>query len=715
MSLLSYLQVIAAQSATASSTLDVWICAGQSNMSGYTGSVKSGGGTALFLPAGTAPTNTNLPPGRDEEIPTFAEGIGFFWDGTTFQDIEYYRTHTVTEATAQSVGGYYHGYRAGMFGAFVKRYNELTGRRVLIIDHSFGDSGVCTGVTYSGGNWADTHRGTMLTKWNAFKSAASTAHLAYTFKGLFWCQGEAEVALLLAATKTEAQVQSATETFFSGLSSDYGSDYHGSGKLINVILTGVYGGDAIPATTQDKLVPDTIYYETIRRIQRTVGTTHAAARIAFWSCEAFYFTRFWGNNYPTGWTEGNTVHLNQSMYNTIGRSLAADAVTPDSLILAANPPTGLTATADGSFRVKLSWTAPASILGTTQKYNIYRRTSGASNWDKIWIYYNATPAVAENWGAKYTFLTSYWDEERMNAGTTYEYRVGFQNEFSEGFSDIATVTTAALAADVIGAYNTLCSPSNLAKVMNLYGDFGSAGITDCLRQLYVMQADTQASSSGSVYNLIRSTAQATRYDLTEVGATRGATGFALTDTQYLKTSTSGLLSVAGPFTLLLAFKISARTGPATTVAIFQNPSYVRETNAPVIDQYGTTLLSMSLSSAGVLQHSFTQPNPLPSGVTIANDTWYILGLVYDGSDIRWYRDSSTPTNTLASLTTKRRLWQPRALADHYIWAMYQANNASNYTGATLTIAAIANWTKALTATEYLAARSAINTRLGLGL
>lgn len=714
MSLLSLLRVIAAQGSAA--PIDVFIWAGQSNAQGFTGSKAIAGGTVSYLGTGTSSTNTTLPAGRDEEIPPVPANIGYFFDGTVAQEIS---TYAVTETTAgNGVNGYYWGYRAGPVPAFIKKYHELTGRKVLVVYHAFGGSGVVSGVTYSGGNWATTYRGTMLTKWGAFKTAAATANLSYRFQGIVWCQGTDDIEAMKVSKITESQYRSSLSALFDGFYSDYSSDYIQTDSMIKTYLCGLYGGDMANSSTQDKLFPDDYWYALGRKVQRDIADSNAHSRLAYGALESFYSVRSWGNGRPTGYTGGNSVHWNQSQYNDVGEGLANEISSPNSTYLQPNPPTGLTATADGCYRVKLAWIAPATRLGLVQRFNIYHRVSGATDWTWVWRYWNLSVPVTQDFGPRYQELTAFWDETNLAPNTTYEFRVGYENEFGEAYSELANATTASLATDTLTTYNTLCSPSNTALLANIYSDVGAAGLLPNMRQLIIARSDTQAAAAGHVYNLIRAADSGNdRFDWVESGATRRALALSVADGQYFATSGSnGLYPQNGPWSICLAFNLTARTGPSLATRLITAASSTSfESGAPIIGvRNDGSACGIDIGSDKLISNNFHFPS-LVKSAAITEGAWRIDAWVYDGRILQYYTGGSSTPYSKTSTSLNGRWFFPMPPCKVYLWSMNQVNIPTNYTGATLSIAACAGANRAWSGAEYASLYSILNTRLGLGL
>ena len=135
----------------------------------------------------------------------------------------------------------------------------------------------------------------------------------------------------------------------------------------------------------------------------------------------------------TGLSAGTTRHYRVSAINSVGTGAASnidDATTDDAATTVPGAPTGLTATASGSTRINLSWTAPADNGGSAiTGYTIEVSPNGTSS---SW-----TDRVA-NTGT----TTTTYSHTGLSAGTTRHYRVSAINSVGTGAaSNIDDATT----------------------------------------------------------------------------------------------------------------------------------------------------------------------------------------------------------------------------------------------------------------------------------
>ena len=149
----------------------------------------------------------------------------------------------------------------------------------------------------------------------------------------------------------------------------------------------------------------------------------------------------------TGLTAGTTRHYRVSAINNTGVGPASGiaSATTTIVITAPDPPTLLSATALGTDRIRLSWTAPANNGGSAiTGYRIERSNDGNTGW---------TDLVANTGNTNTTFT-----DTGLNPGTTRHYRVSAINTSGTSTpSNTANATTE--AGDVPGAPTNLQATS----------------------------------------------------------------------------------------------------------------------------------------------------------------------------------------------------------------------------------------------------------------
>ena len=133
----------------------------------------------------------------------------------------------------------------------------------------------------------------------------------------------------------------------------------------------------------------------------------------------------------TGLGAGDTRHYRVSAINANGSGTASNVDSATTGTTAPGAPTGLSATASGSNRINLSWTAPAITGGSAiTGYKIEVSSNGGSSW---------TDQVANT-----SSTTTTYAHTGLTAGTTRHYRVSAINTNGAGTaSNTDSATTAA--------------------------------------------------------------------------------------------------------------------------------------------------------------------------------------------------------------------------------------------------------------------------------
>ncbi len=160
-----------------------------------------------------------------------------------------------------------------------------------------------------------------------------------------------------------------------------------------------------------------------------------------------------------GLAAGATRHYRVSAINTNGAggsSNIANATTGTTGATVPGAPTGLSATASGTTRINLTWTAPASNGGSAiSGYKIESSSDGGSNW---------TDRVANTSSA-----TTTYEHSGLAAGATRHYRVSAINtNGAGGSSNIANATTGTTGTTVPGAPTGLSATASGTTQINLF-------------------------------------------------------------------------------------------------------------------------------------------------------------------------------------------------------------------------------------------------------
>ena len=160
----------------------------------------------------------------------------------------------------------------------------------------------------------------------------------------------------------------------------------------------------------------------------------------------------------TGLSAGDTRHYRVSAINSVGTgdaSSTANATTDDAATTVPGAPTGLSATADGTSTIDLSWTAPTDNGGSDiTGYRIEVSPNGDSNWTNREANTNSTSTTYAHTG--------------LSAGDTRHYRVSAINSVGTGdASNVDNATTDDAATTVPGAPTGLSATADGTSTIDL--------------------------------------------------------------------------------------------------------------------------------------------------------------------------------------------------------------------------------------------------------
>ncbi len=152
----------------------------------------------------------------------------------------------------------------------------------------------------------------------------------------------------------------------------------------------------------------------------------------------------------TGLSAGTTRHYRVSAINAIGTGTASGTASATTATTVPGAPTGLTATADGSTGIDLSWTAPTDDGGEAiTGYKIEVSPDGTSDWTEL---------VASNTGTTYSHTG-------LSAGDTRHYRVSAIN--ANGTGNASGTASATTATAVPGAPTSLTATASGTSTIDL--------------------------------------------------------------------------------------------------------------------------------------------------------------------------------------------------------------------------------------------------------
>jgi hypothetical protein len=659
------------------------------------------------------------PPGLDDPIPEIAEGTVYFYhmdDDTLYDAATYPYTnadmHVKSNLPDLNMPGQYWGRKGGPLHAFANKYIELTGKKVVFVCSGYGDSGIMPNETdYNGGNWRDTLRFEMKDKWDlAYNHLETNYTNNWVFKGIVWNQGEAENRYLRTKKYTVREVADELKTLFDLFVGDYDFYFNEEDdELIKMYQAGIYFSSDIGSS---RFVPDRWDFELVREFQELAASEHPNARMTFKALKDFYFddVKSWNDPYPNG----NTVHWNQSHYNRVGTYIAEDIYNKGSSEPLPNAPTNLTATADGPWRIKLSWTHPTTFVGSYNYYNIYQRKVGDTEWINVMRYWReADSQLFYAFNSLYTWADYFWSEHNIQPNTDYEFRIGIENEYGETLTDIVQETSGTLVADIPATYKSVAS-INDEPFDTLWSALVAGGHTEGLKALYLMQSNVNSSDT-TIYNVIRPTDNPAKYDFhenvenTPIG--RGTDGFILSSDAEATTEEFGnVLPRSGPFTVMMNLELSAITGNVGFFSQSGNNSsedglgfatnycnFFYNKNDTTNPDRPDTAVGIDLSwGAGGLEE-FGYPITSDSGV-ISSGPNIIFGFQYDFDRLYWYTNSDQPISAYGG---EQREWLGTIMDS----ASLKAD------GAWVKTSFLAVWNRGMTGTEYVTVRNIFNDNL----
>ena len=154
----------------------------------------------------------------------------------------------------------------------------------------------------------------------------------------------------------------------------------------------------------------------------------------------------------TGLASGSTRHYRVSAINANGSGTASNVDSATTATTVPGAPTGLTATASGSTRINLSWSAPASTGGSAiTGYKIEVSPNGTSGWTDQVANTNSTATTYAHTG--------------LASGSTRHYRVSAIN--ANGAGTASNVDSATTATTVPGAPSGLTATASGTTQINL--------------------------------------------------------------------------------------------------------------------------------------------------------------------------------------------------------------------------------------------------------
>lgn len=205
----------------------------------------------------------------------------------------------------------YKSVKGSAWPAFCRRFFELTGHKVYILNVASGGAAVTDGGYTTTNTWADnaygTLRATARVQFEALKAHLERQQLPFEIGGLLWCQGEAEGGRIAAGTVSAQEYTDGTIdvfAFFRELTDK--SDLDVFVSKIGFSMTTLVPGTSAHAG-----------YVAVQEAQESLCRDAAHVHMAFRLAPTFFDVGYMSDH----------IHYNQAGYNMMGEALASCAAT----------------------------------------------------------------------------------------------------------------------------------------------------------------------------------------------------------------------------------------------------------------------------------------------------------------------------------------------------------------------------------------------------
>ena len=205
----------------------------------------------------------------------------------------------------------YKSVKGSAWPAFCRRFFELTGRKVYILNVASGGSAVTDGGYTTANTWADNAygvlRATARTQFEALKAHLERQQLPFEIGGLLWCQGETDGGRIAAGTVSAQEYAEGTLDVFA-----FFRELTGKATL-DVFVSKI----GFSTTTLAPGTPAHEGYVAVQEAQEALCRGEAYVHMAFRLAPTFFAAGFMSDS----------IHYNQTGYNMMGESLASCAAT----------------------------------------------------------------------------------------------------------------------------------------------------------------------------------------------------------------------------------------------------------------------------------------------------------------------------------------------------------------------------------------------------
>lgn len=205
----------------------------------------------------------------------------------------------------------YKSVKGSAWPAFCRRFFELTGRKVYILNVASGGAAVTDGGYTTANTWADnaygTLRATARTQFEALKAHLERQQLPFEIGGLLWCQGETDAGRIAAETVSAQEYVDGTLDVFA-----FFREITGKATLdVFVSKIGFSATSLAPGTSAHE------GYVAVHEAQEKMCRDNEHVHMAFRLAPTFFAAGFMSDS----------IHYNQTGYNMMGEALASCAAT----------------------------------------------------------------------------------------------------------------------------------------------------------------------------------------------------------------------------------------------------------------------------------------------------------------------------------------------------------------------------------------------------
>ena len=203
----------------------------------------------------------------------------------------------------------YKSVKGSAWPAFCRRFFELTGHKVYILNVASGGAAVTDGGYTTPNTWADnaygTLRATARAQFEALKVHLEQQQLPFEIGGLLWCQGETDGGRIAAGTVSAQEYVDGTLDVFAFFREITGKE------TLDVFVSKI----GFSTTTLAPGTPAHEGYVAVQEAQEEMCRDNEHVHMAFRLAPTFFDVGYMSD----------TIHYNQTGYNMMGEALASCA------------------------------------------------------------------------------------------------------------------------------------------------------------------------------------------------------------------------------------------------------------------------------------------------------------------------------------------------------------------------------------------------------